>query len=74
MTTLIRRNPPSVRAWTAEDIKAFRHTLGITQRPFAAAVGCYIDTLRSWEEGKAIPSPIFNRLISQLADEYNYVR
>ena len=50
------RKPPS-RAFevNAEDIKAIRERLGLSQRQFAALMGVSIDTLQNWEQNRRKP-------------------
>ena len=43
-------------ALTAEQIKAIRAELGMSQPKFAAALGVKVDTVRAWEYGQARPS------------------
>lgn len=39
------------------DIKAIRHSLGLSQARFASAFGLSLYTLRNWEQGHRIPDP-----------------
>lgn len=48
---------PPMRCPENVDVKAIRHSLGLSQAKFAAAFGLSLHTLRNWEQGHRIPDP-----------------
>lgn len=49
-------------AWTEEELKAFRKTLGMTQAEFAALIGVSLGTIKYWETGGRVPQAMCNYL------------
>lgn len=47
----------SVPIFTAEEIIAYRNSLGLRQEEFAEIYGISVSTLRNWEQGRAKPIP-----------------
>ena len=50
---------------TADEIKAIRNLLGMSQSAFAMRVGVSVDTMRAYEQGVRNPS---NRVILRLRE------
>lgn len=50
--------------WTAERIKQARHQTGHTQQSLAQLMGISIETVRAWEQGRAKPSSMARRALS----------
>ena len=51
---------------TPERIKAIRSGLGLTQRKFAALVGCCIESLQRWEQGRTPPGKMSTRRLEEI--------
>lgn len=49
-------------------VRTLRSWTGITQRELAVRCGCSTDTVRSWEAGRAVPSP---RLLARVEDAFD---
>lgn len=52
---------------TADEIKAIRASLGLTQGKFALALGVAVSTVRTWEQGQRNPGEESARRIRALA-------
>lgn len=50
----------------AEEIKAFRDSLNLTQKEFAHIVGVRSTTIRRWESGQSKPSRMANKLLAEI--------
>ena len=53
--------------WTREGIKALRLRLGLTQMELARVVCCSFATVNRWENGHALPLPLMERRLLELA-------
>lgn len=51
-----------------------RLALGLTQRGLASQIGTRLASISDWETGKALPSPIFCRILTQFANDADYFR
>ena len=60
-------------SWTGAEVKAMRTTLGLTQRGFARQIGARYASVSEWETGKALPSAIFCRILTQFAIDADYL-
>ena len=45
-----------VDIWDADDIKALRKRLGLSQQSLAERVGCAVRTITAWEAGAVLPN------------------
>lgn len=54
---------------TAEEIRALRTAVGMTQEKFAHEIGVTVSSVNSWETGKREPSPLACREMARLAEE-----
>jgi putative transcriptional regulator len=54
------------RVYRADDIAAVRKLLGASQAVFARFLGVSRNTVRSWEQGVNVPSPIACRFMDEL--------
>jgi len=52
--------------YTANEVKAIRLQLSMTQRLFAKAMGVSVKTVEAWESGTNRPSGIANRMLEIL--------
>lgn len=50
-------------------IRELRHSMGMTQKQFAAELGVVYPTVNRWENGHITPSPIAMKLIEQKLDQ-----
>jgi DNA-binding transcriptional regulator YiaG len=50
--------------WTAERIKQLRRESGHTQQSLAQLLDISIETVRAWEQGRAKPSSMARRALS----------
>jgi len=55
-----------LHSFTADEIKAIRAKLSMTQRLFAEALGVSVKTVESWETGTNRPSGIASRMLELL--------
>lgn len=51
---------------TAKLIRELRSRLGLTQEKLAAKLGVTYPTINRWENGRAKPSPLAQRMIEEL--------
>ena len=51
-------------------VRKLREKMGLTQEQFAAEVGVTFATVNRWESGKAQPSPLARRRISELLKKH----
>jgi len=56
------------------DVRKTRETLGVSQPVFADLLGTSRSTIRSWEQGQKIPSPMARRLLGLIASDPQYWR
>ena len=61
-------NPPlteeeGARGLFARDVRLAREKTGLSQEPFAAALGLPVATLRNWEQGRFNPDPAARALM-----------
>lgn len=61
-TTNTNRGPD----YPVDTIRVRRIALGLTQMKLASALGCHLDTLRSWEQGYFNPSPRYQTLLDEI--------
>jgi len=54
--------------WKVMDIKQLREKLGLTQEQLAHQLGVTVKTVNRWETGKAKPSPLAVKQLSQLSE------
>jgi putative transcriptional regulator len=57
-----------------EDIRKTREVLGVSQPVFADFLGASASTVRSWEQGQKLPSPMARRLLEFIASDPTYWR
>jgi len=55
-----------LKSYTADDIKAIRHSTGLTQSMFAKWFGVTTRTVEAWEAGRNKPSGPSSRLLGLL--------
>ena len=81
--TLRARTPPERSKYTVrhvivvipppqlgpEDVRTTRVALGVSQPVFAALLGTSTSTIRSWEQGQKVPSPMARRLLGVISAE-----
>ena len=53
----------------AEEVKALRKKLGMSQQKFAEEVGVSISTIGRWESGIGKPLPIFVEKINEIKNK-----
>lgn len=53
--------------WCADDIKALRATLGLTQEALAQEITVSVTTICRWESGRTKPSRHTSKLLDALA-------
>lgn len=58
-----------VHHFRAVDVKALRHSMGMSQMEFAATFGISVSTLRHWERGDRTPQGPALVLLNVLAKE-----
>ncbi len=57
-----------------EDVRKTREALGVSQPVFADFLGTSASTIRSWEQGQKVPSPMARRLLGLIASDPPYWR
>jgi putative transcriptional regulator len=50
---------------TADQIREFRRSLGMSQEAFAQHLGVSISSVRDWEQGRRKPRGLYARLLEQ---------
>jgi putative transcriptional regulator len=55
-----------------DDVRKTRETLGVSQPIFADLLGTSVSTIRSWEQGQKIPSPMARRFLALIASDPSY--
>jgi len=50
---------------TASEVRELRRRLNLTQEQLAQRLGVTVSTVRRWELGTSVPSPMAQRLIAQ---------
>ena len=63
--------PPELRP---EDVSKTREALGVSQPIFADFLGTSTSTVRSWEQGQKVPSPMARRLLGLIESDPAYWR
>lgn len=58
-----------IQSYTADDIKAIRHSTGLTQSMFAKWFGVSTRTVEAWENGRNKPSGPSSRLLGLLKSQ-----
>ncbi len=58
-----------VPAFVADDVKAIRHRLGLSQEQFAARFGFSVETIRNYEQGHRRPTGPARVLLRVIANE-----
>lgn len=53
--------------WTAEDVKALRVRLGLSQSQFAARIGCHVRAVSFWERGLRQPTGLYRERLESFA-------
>ena len=53
----------------AENIKALRKSMGLTQEDFAHRIGVTFATVNRWENNKAVPSKLALRVLEKIREE-----
>jgi putative transcriptional regulator len=61
--------PPEV---APDDVRKTRESLGVSQPIFADLLGTSVSTVRSWEQGQKIPSPMARRFLTLIASDPTY--
>ncbi len=56
------------------DVKAIRHSLGLSQARFASAFGLSLHTLRNWEQGHRVPDPAARAYLKVIANAPDVVQ
>ncbi len=65
--------PPPAQC-RGKEVRRVRETLAMSQASFAAFLGVDPSTVRSWEQGLRLPSPLACRLLSAIAEDPDYWR
>ena len=60
-----------LNTYTANEIKAIRVQMRMTQRLFAGAMGVSVKTVEAWETGTNRPSGVANRMLEILSKDNN---
>ena len=55
-----------------EDVRKTREALGLSQPVFAHFLGTSPSTIRSWEQGQKLPSPMARRFLGLVASDLPY--
>jgi DNA-binding transcriptional regulator YiaG len=55
-----------------DDVRKTREALGVSQPIFAGLLGTSVSTVRSWEQGQKIPSPMARRFLAVIASDLRY--
>jgi putative transcriptional regulator len=55
-----------------DDVRKTRELLGLSQPVFADFLGTSASTIRSWEQGQKVPSPMARRLLGLIASDPPY--
>ncbi len=63
-----------IPAPSADEIRAIRGSLGLSQAGFADFLGAGLNTVRSWELGRREPSALARRLLGAIRDDPAYWR
>jgi putative transcriptional regulator len=67
---ILRGDVAPTRVWhppTDVDVRAIRHSLGLSQSDFAARFGFSIGAVRDWEQGRRLPDPAARTLLLVIA-------
>jgi putative transcriptional regulator len=54
------------RTFAPDEIKGIRATLGVSQPIFGQFLGVDVKTVRSWEQGRRVPSGIASRFLEEI--------
>ena len=60
------------RAWSAEDVRALRQHLGLTQESFSDQLGMRQQTISEWEVGKHRPRGASVTLLNVIAESAGF--
>lgn len=63
-----------VKEYTAAEIRALRHALGMSQKCFASYLGVSSKAVEAWEAGINHPSGAASRLLSMLESDHELVK
>lgn len=55
---------------TAQQIKALREAMGLTQQDFAHEMGVAISSVRDWEQGRRSPRGLYKRAFEEKLREH----
>jgi len=69
--THLTKKIPAPPTWSAQEIKALRLTLPMSQRSFAAFMGVSVKTVEAWESGRNRPNGSAARLMELVAKDRN---
>jgi putative transcriptional regulator len=61
--------PPPIEP---DDVRKTREALGVSQPVFAGLLGTSTSTIRSWEQGQKVPSPMARRFLGLIASDPYY--
>lgn len=50
----------------AEEIRALREALNLTQERLAQIIGCSLHTLNRWERDKSSPSRVYKKILEKV--------
>jgi putative transcriptional regulator len=74
-TKLTARTYPAdfpTRGFGPDDVRRVRGLLGMSQALFARFLGVDANTVRSWEQGARLPSPIARRFMGEIESDPDY--
>ena len=69
---VVKRRVEYVVAWDAEQIKALRDHLGLTQQQLAEELGVRQQTISEWEVGVYTPRRSTSKYLSLIAERAGY--
>ncbi len=70
-TVRLSREIPALPEWSAQEIKALRLNLPMSQRSFAAFMGVSVKTVEAWESGRNRPNGSAARLMELVAKDHH---
>ncbi len=70
-TVRLSREIPAPPEWSAQEIKALRLNLPMSQRSFAAFMGVSVKTVEAWESGRNRPNGSAARLMELVAKDHH---
>lgn len=71
-TTRRRKPYRTERAWSAEEVRALRQHLGLTQESFSERLGMRQQTVSEWEVGKHRPRGASITLLNVIAESADF--